>query len=258
MSLKRPAAPIREVEAIERVRVKLAEEDRFFKTLLDFRHLYKVGLIGKAEHDRRVKEEEEEEKRQSKWCRSAGFAFSPCSLFLFPFLTELCSCAVAGGRPMSEATKRRLESRGAPKQKKGKSPRPKKTAAAGASRAASADEMTVADRRREKRVAEAEAIREVHLQVTGKRQIEGPLDVTPLPKRPRGPNEGTSVLIPDDEGEGEEGPVNVACPRKAVPFINCMIDGAQMELSEIEQLSMKTLREQAGRAFRLQAAVSSK
>ncbi|KAL6288102.1 hypothetical protein ACE6H2_012492 [Prunus campanulata] len=85
--------------------------------------------------------------------------------------------------------------------------------------------------------------------------IEGALDATPLPKRPRGPNEGTSVQIPDDE-EGEEGPVNIACPRKAVPFVNCVIDGAQMELSEIEQLSKKTLREQTGRAFRLQAAAN--
>ena len=142
-----------------------------------------------------------------------------------------------------------------PKQKKGESPRPKKKKAAQASGGASADETTVADRRREKKAAEAEAVREIHLQVTDKRMIEGALDATPLPKRPRGPNEGTSVLIPDDEGEGEEGPVNIACPRKAVAFINCMIDGAQMELSELEQLSTKTLREQTGRAFRLQAAV---
>ena len=65
MSLKRPSAPIREVEAIERVRTKIAEEDRFFKELLYFRNLYKAGLISKSEHDRRLKEEEEEEKRQS-------------------------------------------------------------------------------------------------------------------------------------------------------------------------------------------------
>ena len=71
VSLKRPAAPIKEVEAIELVRAKIAEEDRFFKELLYFRNLYKAGLIGKAEHDRRVREEEEEEARQSKRCRSA-------------------------------------------------------------------------------------------------------------------------------------------------------------------------------------------
>ncbi|XP_021832639.1 eukaryotic translation initiation factor 5B-like [Prunus avium] len=204
--------------------MKIAEEDRFFKELLYFKNLFKAGLIGRVEHDRRVREEEEEEKRQ-----------------------------MAGGRPMSEATRRRLEGQGAPKQTKNQSPRPKKKKTAG-SEGASADEMTMADRRREKKVAEAEAVREVHQQMTSKRMIEGALDATPLPKRPKGPNEGTSVLIPDDEGEGEEGPVNIACSRKAVPFINCMIDGAQMELSEIEQLSMKTLREQTGRAFRLQAA----
>ncbi|KAL6277239.1 hypothetical protein ACE6H2_020840 [Prunus campanulata] len=225
VSLKRPTAPIREVEVIEQVRAKIAEEDRFFKELLYFRNLYKAGLISKVEHDRRVKEEEEEEKRQ-----------------------------MAGGRPMSEATRRRLEGQATPKQKKGESPRQKKKKAAGASGGASADEQTVADRRREKKAAEAEAIREVHLQVTGKRMIEGALDAMAMPKKPRLPNEGTSVLIPNDEGEGKEGPVNIACPQKAVPFINCMIDGAQMELSEIEQLSMKTLREQTDRAFRLQAA----
>ncbi|CAB4269247.1 unnamed protein product [Prunus armeniaca] len=88
----------------------------------------------------------------------------------------------------------------------------------------SADEVTVADRRWEKRAAEAETVREAYLQVTGKRQIEGALNVMHLPNRPRGPNEYAAILIPGDEVEGDAEPVNVACPRKVVPFVNCMID----------------------------------
>ncbi|CAL9004491.1 unnamed protein product, partial [Prunus brigantina] len=94
---------------------------------------------------------------------------------------------------MNEATRRRLEARAAqkkarPSKPKAKTPRPTEGGSAQAS--------TPAERRREKRVAEAELIREAHLQVTGKR----------------------------------------------------------MELPELEQLPMKSLREQAGRALRLQAA----
>ncbi|CAL9000619.1 unnamed protein product, partial [Prunus brigantina] len=107
-----------------------------------------------------------------------------------------------------------------------------------------------------RRHAEAELVREAHLQVTGKRVIEGALNVTPLPKRPRGPIEEATVLVPDDDEDTEAEPVNIACPRNVVPFVNCFIEGAQMELPELEQLSMKSLREQAGRAFRLQAAAN--
>lgn len=90
----------------------------------------------------------------------------------------------------------------------------------------------------------------------GKRKIEGALNVTPLPNRPRGPNEDATILIPGDEAEGNAEPVNVVCPWKVVPFINCIINGAQMELPELEQLPGKMVHEQADRAFRLQAAVS--
>lgn len=50
--------------------------------------------------------------------------------------------------------------------------------------------------------------------------------------------------------------MNVACPRKVVPVVNSVIAGVQMEMAEWEQLSSKTAREQVGRAFRLQDAVS--
>ncbi|CAL8133328.1 unnamed protein product [Prunus armeniaca] len=117
-------------------------------------------------------------------------------------------------------------------------------------------EVTPANRRREKRATEAELIREAHLQATGKRVIEGALDVTPLPKRPRGLNEEAAVVVPDDDEDVEAEPVNIACPRKVVSFVNCFIEGTQMELPELEQLLMKSLREQTGRAFHLQAAAN--
>ncbi|CAL2257390.1 unnamed protein product [Prunus armeniaca] len=150
---------------------------------------------------------------------------------------------------MTEATRRRLES-WAPQKKKDDTSR-QKTKLPRQTEGASAPEVTPADRQREKWMAEAEPIREAYLQVTGKRVIEGALDVTPLPKRPRGPNEEVIVLVPDDEEDADAEPVNVACPRKVVPFVNCYIDGAQMELSELEQLSTKTaskLKYEEGRA----------
>lgn len=41
---------------IERVRGKVAEDERYFKTLLDFGNLFKAGLITEAENARREKE----------------------------------------------------------------------------------------------------------------------------------------------------------------------------------------------------------
>lgn len=64
-----------------------------------------------------------------------------------------------------------------------------------------AEKVKAADRCQEKRAAEADIVREAYLQVTGKRQIKGALDVTPLPKRPRGSNEDAAILIPGDEAE---------------------------------------------------------
>ncbi|CAL8997862.1 unnamed protein product, partial [Prunus brigantina] len=62
--------------------------DRFHKTLLDYKNLFRVGLIIEPEYLRRKKEEEEKEKE------------------------------MAGGREMNEATKRGLEARAAQKKQK--------------------------------------------------------------------------------------------------------------------------------------------
>ena len=60
---------------IERVRSLIPEEDRFHKSLLDFKNLYRAGLISEPEYLRRKKEEEEKEE-ESKSCRSASFLTS--------------------------------------------------------------------------------------------------------------------------------------------------------------------------------------
>ncbi|CAB4313923.1 unnamed protein product [Prunus armeniaca] len=146
------------------------------------------------------------------------------------------SCGMlASGRAMPEATRRPLESR-APQKKKEGPPR-QRTKAPCQAEGPSAEEVMVAGRRREKRVAEAEEVREAYLQVSG--------------KRPRGPSEDVAVLILDDEEGADAKPVNMACHWKVVPFVNCFIDGIQMELPELEQLPMKTLREQIAEAGKL-------
>ncbi|CAL8088952.1 unnamed protein product [Prunus armeniaca] len=202
MSLKRPIATKRETKVIERVQSRISEEGHFHKALLDYKNLYKAGLISELEYHRR-KEEEEEKDRQSNGRRERDDEDE--NWFL---AAEDEDAALGRGC---------IGTRG---------------------------------------VAEAELIREAHLQVTGKRVIEGALDVTPLPKRPRGLNEEAAVLVPDDDEDTEADLVNIACPRKVVSFVNCFIEGAQMELPELEQLPMKSLREQAGQAFRLQAAAN--
>ncbi|CAL9029222.1 unnamed protein product, partial [Prunus brigantina] len=88
VSLKRPIATKREIEVIERVRSRIPEEDRFHKALLDFKNLFRAGLISEPEYLRRKKEEEEKEE------------------------------GMARRREMNEATRRRLEARAVQKKQK--------------------------------------------------------------------------------------------------------------------------------------------
>ncbi|CAB4278506.1 unnamed protein product [Prunus armeniaca] len=77
VSLKRPIAMKREIEVIERIQSRISEEGRFHKALLDYKKLYKAGLISELEYLRR-KEEEEEKERQSK-CQFLDRLFSTCA-----------------------------------------------------------------------------------------------------------------------------------------------------------------------------------
>ncbi|CAB4308343.1 unnamed protein product [Prunus armeniaca] len=78
VSLKRPITTKREIEVIERVRSRIPEEGRVHKALLDYKNLFRAGPISEPQYLRRKEEEEEEERR------------------------------MAGGRAMTEATRRRL------------------------------------------------------------------------------------------------------------------------------------------------------
>ncbi|CAL8150920.1 unnamed protein product [Prunus armeniaca] len=92
-------------------------------------------------------------------------------------------------------------------------------------------------------------------QAAGKRPFTVDLDAEPAPKRGR-QAEPTRAIFAADNDEEPADPVTLACPPKTVQFANHMILGLQMELNEIEELPKKLPREEAGRAFRLQASAS--
>ncbi|CAL8112774.1 unnamed protein product [Prunus armeniaca] len=108
------------------------------------------------------------------------------------------------------------------------------------------EDQTLADRLRQLNADSAQA---------------GAATVSPSPRR-GATTEGTSSRAAGkrpftvDLDEEPADPVTLACPPKTVQFVNHMILGSQMELNEIEELPKKLLREEAGRAFRLQASAS--
>ena len=88
----------------------------------------------------------------------------------------------------------------------------------------------------------------------GKRPVMVDLEASPASKRSR-PSEASRAVFAAEDEDGPTEAVTIACPSKTVQFVNHMILGSQMELPEVDELPKKLLREQAGRAFRLQAAV---
>ncbi|BBN69359.1 hypothetical protein Prudu_903S000100, partial [Prunus dulcis] len=89
----------------------------------------------------------------------------------------------------------------------------------------------------------------------GKRPVMVDLEASPASKRSR-PSEASRAVFAAEDEDGPTEAVTIACPSKTVQFVNHMILGSQMELPEVDELPKKLLREQAGRAFRLQAAAS--
>ncbi|CAL8116861.1 unnamed protein product [Prunus armeniaca] len=89
----------------------------------------------------------------------------------------------------------------------------------------------------------------------GKRTFTVDLDADPAPKRGRQTEPARAIFSAEDDEAPSEA-VTLAFPSKTVQFVNHMILGSQMELSEIEDLPKKLLWEEAGRAFRLQASAS--
>ncbi|CAL9000624.1 unnamed protein product [Prunus brigantina] len=92
-------------------------------------------------------------------------------------------------------------------------------------------------------------------QAASKRPFTVDLDAEPAPKRGRQADGARAIFAAEDD-DAHADPITLACLSKTVQFANHMILGLQMELSEIEDLPKKLLREEAGRAFRLQASAS--
>lgn len=80
------------------------------------------------------------------------------------------------------------------------------------------------------------------------------LEKDPIQKKTRSSNVLRAVFVVKDESSPSE-PVNIAVPAKTVQFVNHMMLSSQMDLSEIEELPKRLLREDAGRAFYLQTSV---
>ncbi|KAL6269364.1 hypothetical protein ACE6H2_026275 [Prunus campanulata] len=90
---------------------------------------------------------------------------------------------------------------------------------------------------------------------SGKRPMTVDLDAASTPKRVRLTDPPRAIFAVEDEGGPTEA-VTLAYPSKTVQFANHMIVGSQMDLSEIDELPKRALREEAGHAFRLQATAS--
>ncbi|XP_034229566.1 uncharacterized protein LOC117638567 [Prunus dulcis] len=104
----------------------------------------------------------------------------------------------------------------------------------------------------EPRQADAEAAAS---RAAGKWPVAVDLEASPASKRSR-PSEASRDALAVEDEDGPTEAVTIACPLKTVQFVNHMILGSQMELPEIDVLPKKLLREQAGRAFRVQASAS--
>ncbi|CAL2227259.1 unnamed protein product [Prunus armeniaca] len=165
---------------------------------------------------------------------------------------------------MNESSKRRLML-GMQGKKKGR----QASTAPAPSGGVDPDDLTLNERRRQMQAesARAEANEAVpspsralpsegtSSRAAGKRPFTVDLDADPAPKRGRQTEPARAVFSAEDDEAPSEA-VTLACPSKTVQFVNHMILGSQMELSEIEDLPKKLLREEAGRAFRLQASAS--
>lgn len=77
-----------------------------------------------------------------------------------------------------------------------------------------------------------------------------------VPKKPWVPDHLRVVLVAEDNDDLAVDFVTIACPPKIVQFAKYIIVGSQMDLAEIKELPKKFLREEASRAFLLQASVS--
>ncbi|CAL2269982.1 unnamed protein product [Prunus armeniaca] len=220
--LKQPIATQAEIQQVERVRRKVPAEERVYPQFLFTTNLIRAQLIDPAEmtEDRRAAE----------------------------------------AKRMNESFKRRLMM--------GFQGKKKKTQPQG-SAPVDPEDQTLADGLRELNAESAQAgaaaagpfprrgapTEGASSRAAGKRPFTVDLDAEPAPKRGRQAEPARAIFAAENDEEPAD-LVTLACPSKTVQFANHMIIGSQMELSEIEELPKKLLREEAGRAFRLKASAS--
>ncbi|CAL2239064.1 unnamed protein product [Prunus armeniaca] len=148
---------------------------------------------------------------------------------------------VAEAKRMNESSKQRLMLGIQGKKKKGQQLETVLASSGGVD----PEDLTLNERRRQMNTESA------HAGATAAVDLED----DPAPKRRRQAEPARAIFAAEDDEAPAEA-VTLACPSKTVQFVNHMILSTQMELSEIEDLPKKLLREEAGRAFRLQASVA--
>ncbi|CAL2255402.1 unnamed protein product [Prunus armeniaca] len=220
-SYRSPSATQAEIRQIERVRLKVPAVERIYPKFLFTPNLIKAQFVNPAEMT--------EERR------------------------------AAEAKRMNESSRRRLMLDIQGKKKKGRQPKTVPTSSGGVD----PKDLTFNERRRQMNAESAHAgattaglspsrgvpTEGTSIKATSKRPFTVDLEADPSPKR----EPALAIFVAEDD-EAPVEPVTLACPSKTVQFVNHMILGSQMELSEIEDLPKKLLREEAGRAFRLQAS----
>ncbi|CAL8992881.1 unnamed protein product [Prunus brigantina] len=156
--------------------------------------------------------------------------------------------SAAEAKRMNESSKRRLMMGYEGKKKKSRQPE----AVPMPSEGVGVDDQTLSERLRR---LNFDSALPRSAAAASKRPFTVDLDAEPVPKRGRQADAARAIFAAEDD-DAPANPVTLACPSKTVQFANHMILGSQMELSEIEDLPKKFFREEAGRAFRLQASAS--
>ncbi|CAL9024265.1 unnamed protein product [Prunus brigantina] len=222
--LKQPVATQSQIRQINKVRLRVPAMERVYPKLLFTANLIKAQLVNTAEMtEERRAAEAKRMNESSKRRLMMGLQGRPKKKGRQPETVPLPS---EGGDTLSERL-RRLDPGSAP-------PR---SAGAGSSPGRGASSEGTSSR------------------AASKRLVTVDLDSEPAPKRGRQVNGARAIFAVEDDDTPAD-PVTLACPSKTVQFANHMILGSQIELSEIEDLPKKLLREEAGRAFRLQASAS--
>ncbi|CAL9024923.1 unnamed protein product, partial [Prunus brigantina] len=225
-SYRSPSATQSEIRQINRVRLRVPAVERVYPKFLFTANLIKAQLVNPAEMT--------EERR------------------------------AAEAKRMNESSKQRPMMGFQGKKKKSRQPEAVLTSSAGVD----PEDQTLAERFRQLNAGSAQSgaaaagpspsqgvpAEGTSSRAAGKRPFTVNLDAEPTPKCGRQADAARAIFAAEDD-DAPADPVTLASPSKTVQFANHMILDSQMELFEIEDLPKKLLREEVGRAFRLQASI---